>query len=121
MTLLNVLAKAMEECKVGFHEGYNKGFDKATKGKYEMEDDCMKKTKMAFKDATANLTINEDKLLDRSYIAMFVLGVLGIADIAHYGFKEHMKRAYTNPVKQFLIGLVIELLIILSCIEKEDK
>lgn len=112
--------KAMEELKKGFNVGFNREFDKVTEGKYREETDCMEKTKKAFSDATGNLELNGEKMIERSNTLVIVLGILSIADIIHYGFKEHTRRAYSNPVKQFLLGALIEIGVILSCIEKVD-
>lgn len=48
-----------------------------------------------------------------------VLFIFSIADIFKYGIKEHFKRAYSEPGKQLLLGFVVEILVIFSCIEKK--
>lgn len=48
-----------------------------------------------------------------------LLFILSVADIIKYGFKEHMKRAYSNPLQQFGLGVIIEVLVILSCTKKQ--
>lgn len=66
----------------------------------------------------AGYEIDIQRVLTISNAICTVLFVFSIADIIKYGFKEHMKRAYSEPGKQFLLGFVVELLVILSCIEK---
>ena len=64
-------------------------------------------------------TVDINKVIDRSNAVCTALSILTIASICKHGFKEHMKRAYSEPLKQFALGGLIEILIILSCVEKK--
>lgn len=65
--------------------------------------------------------INMEKARERLTGAQLMLAVLAIASIAKHGFKEHMRRAWTTePVKQFLLGVIAAFALVISCHEKDD-
>lgn len=65
--------------------------------------------------------VNLKKAQERLTGAQLMLAVLAIASIAKHGFKEHMRRAWTTePVKQFLLGVIAAFALVISCYEKDD-
>lgn len=65
----------------------------------------------------SNKTINVDKLQHELIGCQIVMGGLTIASIAKHGLKDHLKRAWSNPGKQYCLGLAIGVAMIASCIE----
>lgn len=62
-------------------------------------------------------TINAEKLQHELVGVQIALGGLTVASIAKHGIKNHLKRAWSNPGKQYLLGTIIGAVMIASCIE----
>jgi uncharacterized protein (DUF2147 family) len=62
-------------------------------------------------------TINTEKLHHELVGVQIVMGGLATASIIKHGIKGHIKRAWTNPGKQYGLGLAIGAIMIASCLE----
>ena len=69
--------------------------------------------------ATANdYTINVDKVIGRTNVLYVIMSLWIAYSVGKRGLKGHLKFAYSNPGKKFLLGALLESIVILSSTEK---
>ena len=93
-----------EQFKVGFKAGYEAGYDKGYNFVSRKLD---------------NYNFNYEKFTNRTYILNAALALWVVYSISKRGLKGHLKFAYSNPAKKFLVGILLESTVILSSIEKK--
>lgn len=95
---------AANDFKEGFKNGFEKGFSATSKS------------------GLSDYTVNLDKVNNRSSVVCAVISVWVIWSICKRGLKGHLKVVYNKPVKKFLLGCLVEIIVVLSSVEKRgDK
>ena len=81
-----------------------------------------KQFKTGFSRKLENYELNYDKFMNRTNALYTGLGLWAIYSIYKRGLKGHLKFAYSNPGKKFLLGVLLESIVVLSSIKKKgDK